>query len=68
METQGQEQKDAAISARVPMALKNLMAEFLKLDTHMNESDFVRDAVREKIQREAPGLYQKLFQEKPVVA
>jgi len=31
------------------------------LDTHINESDFIRDAIREKIQRDAPYLYRELF-------
>jgi len=30
----------------------------------MNESEFVREAVREKLQREAPDLYEKLVRRK----
>jgi len=33
------------------------------LDTHINESDFIRDAIREKIQREAPHMFKELFLE-----
>jgi len=55
--------KDVRISARIPATLKQLMLEFITLDAHINESDLIRDAVREKIQREAPQLYTKLFQE-----
>ena len=55
-------EKDVRISARIPANLKQLMQQFVALDTHINESDLIRDAVREKIQREAPELYKKLFQ------
>lgn len=62
METQTKD-KEAAISARVPISLKKLMQKFIQMDTHINESDFIRDAIREKIQREAPHLVKELFQE-----
>jgi hypothetical protein len=39
------------------------MKKFVSMDAHINESDFIRDAIREKIQRDAPHLYQELFQE-----
>lgn len=61
METQKQVKKEAAISARIPYTLKKLMQKFVLLDAHINESDFIRDAIREKIQREAPELYNQLF-------
>jgi Arc/MetJ-type ribon-helix-helix transcriptional regulator len=60
---QPKEVKDARISARIPLSLKRLMEAFVALDAHLNESDLIRDAVREKIQREAPELYAKLFRE-----
>jgi len=60
METQ---KVEAAISARIPRTLKELMKKFVNMDTHINESDFIRDAIREKIQRDAPELYRQLFQE-----
>jgi len=63
METQIREQRDAAVSARIPVPLKTLIQKFVALDTHINESDFIRDAIREKIQRDAPHLYQNLFRE-----
>jgi len=58
------EKQESVIAARVPKTLKELIAEFIKQDTHMNESDFVRDAVREKIKRDAPQLYAQLFVQK----
>jgi len=54
-------ERDARINVRVPQTLKKLMEKFVILDSHMNESDLIRDAIREKIQRDAPDLYQQLF-------
>lgn len=51
----------AVVSARVPKTLKTLISKIVEIDGHMNESDFVRDAIREKIQRDAPELYKQLF-------
>jgi len=56
--------KDVKITFRVPMTLRDLVREYILLDTHMNNSDFYRDAAREKIQRDAPELYRKLFVQK----
>jgi len=53
--------KDAQISFRIPLPLKALVEKCVSLDTHLNGSDFIRDAIREKIQREAPDLYRELF-------
>lgn len=60
--------KDVRISARIPKTLKTLMEQFVARDAHINESDLIRDAIREKIQREAPQLYQDLFKTSPVEA
>ena len=57
------ERKGAQISLRVPLTLKELIQEFIARDTHINESDFVRSAIREKIKSDAPELYQNLFRE-----
>jgi len=54
------------ITFRAPATLKGLVKDFILLDAHMNESDFYRDAAREKVQREAPELYRKLFEKKEV--
>lgn len=63
METQDVKKSEAAISARIPRTLKQLMKRFVAMDAHVNESDFIRDAIREKIQRDAPDLYKELFRE-----
>ena len=58
------ENQDSVVSARVPVMLKKLVEEFIQLDTHLNKSDLIRDALREKIQRDAPNLYEQHFQGK----
>ena len=55
-------EKDIIIAFRAPITLKDLVKKYISLDAHMNESDFYRDAAREKIQRDAPELYRKLFE------
>lgn len=60
--------KDVQISARIPCSLKELMRKYVAVDTHINESEFIRDAIREKIRREAPELYRQLFQKQIVEA
>ncbi|MCS7124805.1 MAG: ribbon-helix-helix domain-containing protein [Candidatus Bathyarchaeota archaeon] len=55
--------QDVRISARIPSSLKQLMEAFIARDAHLNKSDLIRDAIREKIQREAPELYKRLFLE-----
>lgn len=57
------ERQDETVSARIPARFKKVIEEFIRLDSHLNESDLIRDALREKIQREAPELYRSLFQE-----
>lgn len=57
------ELKDVRISARIPRSLKKLMEVFVSQDAHLNESELIRDAIREKIQKDAPQLYAKLFKE-----
>ena len=45
------------ITARVTIRTKNMIHEVIQRDTHLNESDFLRAAVREKLKRDAPQLY-----------
>jgi len=42
--------------------MKNLMDRFLEMDTHISYGDLIRDAVREKIRRDAPELYAEMFE------
>jgi hypothetical protein len=61
MQKQIQKEKDAVIAARIPKTLKALILKIIAVDAHINESDFLRDAIREKVQRDAPELYSQLF-------
>ncbi|HKZ94836.1 MAG TPA: hypothetical protein VJ249_09715 [Candidatus Bathyarchaeia archaeon] len=58
-------EKDVRITFRAPQTLRDTVREFITLDMHMNESDFYRDAAREKIKSDAPDLYRKLFEKEP---
>jgi len=49
------------VSSRIPENLKTAMKKFIEMDTHLNESDFIRAAIREKIKAEAPQLIEELF-------
>jgi len=51
------------INVRIPKTLKDLIQKYVAADMHTNLSDFTRDALREKIQRDAPDFYKLLFQE-----
>lgn len=50
------------VSTRVTKPLAKLIEKYLELNTHVTPADFIRDAIREKIRREAPDLYRQLFQ------
>jgi len=49
------------VSSRIPENLKIALKKFIEMDTHLNESDFIRAAIREKIKAEAPQLIEELF-------
>jgi len=49
------------VTVKMPKTLKDLTEEHIQKDTHQNLSEFIRDAIRQKIQREAPELYAELF-------
>ncbi len=53
------ERQSVLISAKVPVRLKELMVKFVERDAHLNISELMRDAVREKILTEAPELYRE---------
>ena len=50
------------LNVRIPRTLKELMKEYIELDAHKDISEFTRDALREKIQRDAPNLFKKQFE------
>lgn len=51
------------LNVRVPKTLKDLMKKYVGRDLHTNLSEFTRDALREKITRDAPELARQLFTE-----
>lgn len=51
------------LTARLPAKLSHILKAHVSRDTHMNESEFVRDAIREKLQREAGDLYESIVHE-----
>jgi len=55
----------AQLNVRIPQNLKRLMKEYVELDAHKDLSELTRDAIRQKIQKDAPHLYRKLFREEP---
>lgn len=51
------------IGFRATVKFKELMQKYIVKDTHANLSDFIRSAIREKIQRDYPELMRTLFEE-----
>jgi len=62
--TEKTEQRSHVLAFRVTKSLHKLIRMYLERDIHVNESDFIREAVREKIQRDAPELYKQLLEKK----
>jgi len=54
------QRRDTVISARVPRNLKRTISKIVEGGSHLNESGFVREALRQKIQRDALDLYKQL--------
>lgn len=50
------------LNVRIPKNLKRIMHKYVELDAHKDLSELTRDALREKIQKDAPQLYAELFQ------
>ena len=57
-------EKLTALNVKVPQNLKELMRKYVALDAHKDISELTRDALREKIKRDAPELYADLFRRK----
>ncbi len=53
------------LSVRVPTKLRDILRAHVGRDTHMNNSEFVREAIREKLQREASDLYARMVRANP---
>ena len=48
--------KVVVVNARIPLTLKRAIEEYVRRDCHINFSDFYRDSLREKLERDAPWL------------
>jgi Arc/MetJ-type ribon-helix-helix transcriptional regulator len=57
------QEKTRVVSCRVTERFAKLIEKYCQCDAHVNPADFVRDALREKMQKDAPELYRQLFQE-----
>ena len=57
-----QKKDTETLNVRIPSTLKELMERFVELDCHTNISDLTRDALREKLKKDAPHLYKQLFE------
>jgi Arc/MetJ-type ribon-helix-helix transcriptional regulator len=53
------------LNVRIPTTLKELIDKYIQCDMHTNASEFTRDALREKLAKDAPELYKRLFAEAP---
>ena len=51
------------ICVMLPTTMRELIEQFVSMDTHTNLSEFVRDAIRQKLQKDAPHLYNQIFKE-----
>jgi len=49
------------VSVKITKPLSDLIQRYLEIDAHVTKSDFIRDAIREKIKRDVPELYEELF-------
>lgn len=56
-------EKPETVSSLIPKNLRNAMQKMVFMDTHLNESDWIRAAIREKIERDAPHLLREMLEE-----
>jgi hypothetical protein len=53
--------KTKTVATRATLPLARIINNYLERDCHVTPADFLRDAIREKIRRDAPDLYENLF-------
>ena len=51
------------LGVKIPKILDEAMEEYIRRDTHATKSEFVRNAIREKLQRDAPWIISKILAE-----
>jgi len=56
------ERKLKVVSTRITEPLVSVMEKYLEIDAHVSPADFIRDAIREKLKRDVPDLYNEMYQ------
>ena len=57
------EREQILITLQIPSTMKELIERIVSADTHSNMSEFIRDAIRQKINRDYPGLISSTLKE-----
>jgi len=57
------ETKTKVVSCRLPEKLAELLKRYCEADMHVNPADFIRDAIREKLERDFPEIRKFLLKE-----
>ena len=57
------ESKNVTMVCRITHKTREAINKIIIMDTHLNESDFIRAAIREKILRDAPQLLKEMLEE-----
>jgi len=52
------------VNVRITPTLKKIIEKYIAQDTYINISDFARNALREKIKRDAPWLIDEMLKKK----
>ena len=52
-----------ALNVKIPKKFKDMMYKYVDSGLHKDISELTRDAIREKIKRDAPDFYLKMLQE-----
>jgi len=54
--------RQTTMAVRITLPFKKVIEEYMQRDSHVSPSDLLRDALREKIEREAPDLLKRLHE------
>ena len=57
------EREQILITLQIPSTMKELIEKIVNADTHSNMSEFIRDAIRQKIEKDYPGLIQNTIRD-----
>jgi len=49
------------VATRITEPFAKILEEYMMRDAHASPADLLRDALREKIKRDTPDLYEKLY-------